>query len=120
MRIPEQVVDGLSLIWYSDLVISGGGTMNREAATLGVPVYSVFRGKIGAVDHYLSTRGRLTLLGSVRDVQTKILLVRRNRPAEPQNGNGAALRTIVEQIAAIMESRCPLPSRAVTLAGSRG
>ncbi len=50
MRVPEQVVDGLNLIWHSDFVISGGGTMNREAAALGVPVYSIFRGKIGAVD----------------------------------------------------------------------
>ena len=52
--IPDHVVGGLNLIWFSDLVISGGGTMNREAAALGVPVYSIFRGKIGAVDRYLS------------------------------------------------------------------
>ena len=52
--IPPHVVDGLNLIWFSDLVISGGGTMNREAAALGVPVYSIFRGKTGAVDRYLS------------------------------------------------------------------
>jgi predicted glycosyltransferase len=45
----------LNLIWYSDLVISGGGTMNREAAALGVPVYSIFLGKSGAVDRYLSS-----------------------------------------------------------------
>ena len=50
MIIPDTPVDGLNLIWFSDLVISGGGTMNREAAALGVPVYSIFRGKIGAVD----------------------------------------------------------------------
>ena len=48
--IPQHVVDGLNLVWHSDLVISGGGTMNREAAALGVPVYSMFRGRIGAVD----------------------------------------------------------------------
>jgi len=46
--IPEHVIDGLNIIWYSDFVISGGGTMNREAAALGVPVYSIFRGKTGA------------------------------------------------------------------------
>ena len=120
MRIPEHVVDGPNLIWYSDLVISAGGTMNREAAALGVPVYSVFRGKIGAVDHYLSTTGRLILLESVRDVQTKIVLVRRNRPAKPQNGNGASLRTIIEQIVAIMESNCPLPERSSQAAAFDG
>jgi predicted glycosyltransferase len=46
--IPSHVVDGLNLIWHSDLVVSSGGTMNREAAALSVPVYSVFRGRIGA------------------------------------------------------------------------
>src|SRR5207249_4043497 len=60
--IPNRVLDGLNLIWHSDLVISGGGTMNREAAALGVPVYSIFRGKLGAVDRYLSSTGRLIML----------------------------------------------------------
>src|SRR5207247_7718716 len=83
MRIPEQVVDGLILIWHSDFVISGGGTMNREAAALGVPVYSVFRGRIGAVDQHLASRGRLVLLKSVEDVQTKIIIARHNRPQSP-------------------------------------
>ena len=45
--IPDHAVNGLDLIWNSDLVISGGGTMNREASALGVPVYSIFRGKLG-------------------------------------------------------------------------
>ena len=42
--VPKRALNGLDLIWRSDLVISGGGTMNREAAALGVPVYSLFRG----------------------------------------------------------------------------
>jgi len=104
LRIPEQVVDGLNLIWHSDLVISGGGTMNREAAALGVPVYSTFRGEIGAVDQYLSTTGRLVLLENVPDAPTKIRLVRRTRPVKPPTGDGIALSSIVEHIVAIMES----------------
>lgn len=108
IRIPEQVVHGLNLIWYSDLVVSGGGTMNREAAALGIPVYSVFRGNIGAVDRYLSERGRLVLLESVQDVQTKIRLVRRNRPARPES-DGITLSSIVEQIVAILNEKRPLP-----------
>jgi hypothetical protein len=107
MRIPSQVVDGLNLIWYSDLVISGGGTMNREAAALGVPVYSVFRGSIGAVDYYLSQQGRLVLLENVQDVQTKIRVVRRDRPARPQGGDGITLSSIVEQIVAIVDKKRP-------------
>jgi predicted glycosyltransferase len=111
MRIPDHVVDGLNLIWYSDLVISGGGTMNREAAALGVPVYSVFRGKIGAVDQYLSMKGRLTLLESVEDVHTRISVSRRKRPAKPENGARTALSSIVTQIIEIMESKCSSPLR---------
>jgi predicted glycosyltransferase len=105
MRIPERVVDGLNLIWYSDLVISGGGTMNREAAALGVPVFSVFRGKIGAVDQYLSAKGRLTLLESVEDVRAKICVARRKRPARPESSAHDALSSIVGQIIRLMESR---------------
>ena len=66
-------MDGLNLIWFSDLVVSGGGTMNREAAALNVPVYSIFRGKIGAVDRYLAESGRLILLESVHDVRTRLI-----------------------------------------------
>ena len=117
MRIPEQVVDGLNLIWHSDFVISGGGTMNREAAALGVPVYSIFRSKIGAVDQYLSSMGRLVLLESAEDLRTKILLVRRNRPAKPQNGHAAALSSIVEHIIAIMNSHRSVPSQIAVTVG---
>jgi uncharacterized protein len=105
--IPEQVVNGLNLIWYSDLVISGGGTMNREAAALGVPVYSIFRGKIGAVDRYLSRQGRLTLIENVEDIQRKIILAKRNRRDEPLKGARPALQTIVKYIEAILESKHP-------------
>src|SRR5712664_1828556 len=105
MRIPGKVVDGLNLIWHSDFVISGGGTMNREAAALGVPVYSVFRGRIGAVDRYLVERGRLVVLESVQDVETRIHSVSRNRTARPQNGNGITLSTIVKQIVRVMDGK---------------
>lgn len=67
--IPEKVYDGLNLIWASDLVISGGGTMNREAAALRVPVYSIFRGKTGAVDRFLVQEKRLVMIENVEDVK---------------------------------------------------
>ncbi len=102
--IPDRAVNGLNLIWFSDLVISGGGTMNREAAALGVPVYSIFRGTIGAVDHYLSEQGRLTLIEEVRDIQRKISLRRWNRPSRPGVRNRPALQTIVRNIADILTS----------------
>ena len=103
--IPEHAVDGLNLIWYSDLIISGGGTMNREAAALGVPVYSIFRGPIGAVDKYLAETGRLKLLTSEADVRTKIVLERRPRiPWSPME-RSEALKWIVEGIISIAETQ---------------
>ena len=60
--IPKVALDGANLIYVSDLVVSAGGTMNREAAVLGVPVYTMFAGKIGAVDQYLIDAGRLNKL----------------------------------------------------------
>src|SRR5258708_15181043 len=107
MRIPEKVVDGLNLIWNSDFVISGGGTMNREAAALGVPVYSAFRAKLCAVDRYLADRGRLVLLETVQDVRERIRVVRRDRPAKPQNSSDVTLTSIVKQIVAVMEGKRP-------------
>jgi uncharacterized protein len=114
MRIPAQAVDGLNLIWYSDFVVSAGGTMNREAAALGVPVYSIFRGKIGAVDRYLSQAGRLVLVASVHDVETKIQVARRIRPVRPVSVDGIALKSIVEQIVTIMEAQNPIPKQTET------
>jgi predicted glycosyltransferase len=105
MCIPNRAVNGLNLIWHSDLVISAGGTMNREAAALGVPVYSVFRGRIGAVDQYLANQGRLVLLESVEDVQTKIIIARRKRPEGPADGAVTILQSVVEHIIAIMEAK---------------
>jgi len=100
--IPDAAVDGLNMIWFSDLVISGGGTMNREAAALGAPVYSIFRGKIGAVDHYLSEQRRLTLIENVGDIQKKIILQPWNRPLKPNPRNRPALQTIVDNIQLIL------------------
>ena len=104
--IPEHVMDGLNLIWFSDLVISGGGTMNREAAALGVPVYSIFRGRIGAVDKYLAEKGRLTLLESAKDVHTKIVFKRRTQAQWDSMRRSAALDCIVEAIISIAEHQC--------------
>jgi uncharacterized protein len=104
--IPEHAVDGLDLIWASDLVISGGGTMNREAAALGVPVYSIFRGRIGAVDQHLAAEGRLVLLESVEDVRSKIKIARSNPASRKSIDRSPALQAIVEGIASIAEHQC--------------
>lgn len=64
-----EAVDGLQLIWNSDLFISGGGTMNREAALLGVPTYSIFTGRKPYLDEYLQEKGRLTFIDSLEKVE---------------------------------------------------
>lgn len=66
--IPTQVVDAQSLVYYADVVISGGGTLNREAVALGTPAYTVFQGVMGAVDKALIAEGRLRLLDSADQV----------------------------------------------------
>ena len=108
--IPGHVLDGLNVVWQSDLVISGGGTMNREAAALGVPVYSIFRGKIGAVDRDLASNGRLVLLERVEDVHTKIVLKRREQARCDFSDRSAVLRSISEAIISIAERQC-LPAQ---------
>ncbi len=95
---PEKVVDGLNLIWNSDFVVSGGGTMNREAAALRVPVYSIFRGKTGAVDSYLETEGRLVMLKSIEDVKSKLKPVRRNKEKGTDITDKRALKKIVSVV----------------------
>jgi uncharacterized protein len=60
--VPEQVIDAQSLVAYADLVISAGGTMNREAVALRTPVFTTFEGRLGAVDEALLQEGRLRKL----------------------------------------------------------
>jgi uncharacterized protein len=63
--VPERAIDAQSLIAYADLVVSAGGTMNREAVALGTPVYTTFEGRLGAVDERLIAEGRLRKLAGV-------------------------------------------------------
>jgi uncharacterized protein len=92
--VPEHALDGLNLVWFSDLVVSGGGTMNREAAALDVPVYSIFRGKLGAVDRRLADEGRLVLIQDAAELRSKLSAVKR-RPAV---ANAAVDRPALQQI----------------------
>ena len=62
LHLPEHAVDAQSLVALADLVVSAGGTMNREAVALGTPVYTTFAGRLGAVDEELIRGGRLVPL----------------------------------------------------------
>jgi hypothetical protein len=66
--VPEHAVDAQSLIALSDVVVSAGGTMNREAAALGVPVYTTFGGRLGGVDEELIRQGRLVPITDPRAI----------------------------------------------------
>jgi len=67
--VPERAIDAQSLIAYADVVVSAGGTMNREAVALGTPVYTVFEGRLGAVDERLIAEGRLRRLTSADELE---------------------------------------------------
>jgi predicted glycosyltransferase len=67
--VPEHAVDAQSLVAFADLVISAGGTMNREAVALGTPVYTTFEGRLGAVDEALLREGRLRRLTDPSEVR---------------------------------------------------
>jgi uncharacterized protein len=69
--LPERAVDAQSLIAASDLVVSAGGTMNREAAALGVPVYTTYGGRLGGVDEELIREGRLKPLTDPRALELR-------------------------------------------------
>lgn len=101
--VPDQVLNGLDLIWHSDFVVSGGGTMNREAAALGVPVYSIFRGEIGVVDRYLAETGRLTLIETVEDVKSKIRPMRRVKGQDANFSDSTVLKQIMAAIEEVIE-----------------
>jgi predicted glycosyltransferase len=66
--VPERAIDAQSLVAFADIVISAGGTMNREAVALGTPVWTTFEGRLGAVDERLIADGRLRRLTRAEDV----------------------------------------------------
>jgi predicted glycosyltransferase len=74
--VPSRAIDAQSLIAFADLVVSAGGTMNREAVALGTPAYTIFSGRMGAVDERLIEAGRLIPL---RDA-SRLELVKRTTP----------------------------------------
>jgi len=96
--VPPHAIDGLNLLWISDLVVSGGGTMNREASALRIPVYSIFRGKAGNVDLMLEREGRLVMIHNREEIWTKIRIARRERELTQDHQPQPALKDIIEHI----------------------
>jgi uncharacterized protein len=79
--VPERAIDAQSLIAFADLVVSAGGTMNREAVALGTPVYTIFSGRIGAVDERLMAEGVLRELADPAALELR----KRSEPAGVRN-----------------------------------
>ncbi|HYX77245.1 MAG TPA: DUF354 domain-containing protein [Gaiellaceae bacterium] len=77
--VPERAVDGRSLAGLADLVVSAGGTMIREAAVLGTPVWSIFEGRVGAVDEQLEREGRVRFLRDPAQLVVEKAPARRER-----------------------------------------
>ncbi len=84
--VPRRAVDGRSLVALADLLVSAGGTMNREAAVLGTPVWSIFEGRLGAVDELLARQGGLRFL---RD-PSELVLEKKRSTDQPFGGRDAA------------------------------
>ena len=79
--VPERAIDAQSLIAYADLVVSAGGTMNREAVALGTPVFTTFTGRMGGVDEALIADGRLQVLADPAALELR----KRDSPLGVQN-----------------------------------
>jgi predicted glycosyltransferase len=94
--VPERAIDAQSLVAYADLVVSAGGTMNREAVALGTPVFTTFEGRLGAVDEALLRSGRLRKL----DDPAQIEVVKR-----PANGGLRVRRDPRELVTMLLAAR---------------
>jgi predicted glycosyltransferase len=77
LTVPPGAIDAQSLIAFADVVVSAGGTMNREAVALGTPVYTIFSGDMGAVDERLISEGLLCALHDPDQIE----LTKREGPA---------------------------------------
>lgn len=95
-------VDGLQLLWHSDVVISGGGTMNREAALLGVPTFSIFTGRRPYLDEHLQSQGRLTFIETTEQVGS-IPFSKRVIPTQYVASNKGLAATLTELLVSLSE-----------------
>jgi predicted glycosyltransferase len=90
--VPEGAVDAQSLIAQADLVVSAGGTMNRESVALGTPVYTTFGGRLGGVDEWLMREGRLRPLIDPRAIEL------RKHPPEQRQGTARDPQLLVDMV----------------------
>ncbi len=90
--MPDEALDGANLIAAADLVISAGGTMNREAAALGVPAISIYAGKWAAIDQELVDEGRLQKFDSRKEIES--LVVAKKPEAKPRDARSVRAEVV--------------------------
>ncbi len=87
IRFLEKAVEGLELVNAADIVLSGGGTMNRESALLGTKTYSIFTGKRPYLDEYLEEMGRLEFITAKEEIESIKVERLKNKEPYPFNKN---------------------------------
>src|SRR5262249_40721130 len=103
-KILTEAVDGMKLVAVADLLISGGGTMNREAALLGVPVYSIFAGRQGALDAQMEKDGRIAFIREPNELG-KLQIKKREHGLPVSEASGLTDRVerfVIEQICSFL------------------
>ncbi len=97
IRVADRALPGMQLLYWSDLVISGGGTMNRESALLGTSTYSMFTGRRPSIDSYLSSINKLHFLESPSDLDA-VQFTRHRRSADYRYNGSSVLDEIIQLI----------------------
>ncbi len=97
LLIPDRPLDGPNLIYHSDLMISAGGTMNREATVLGTPVYTVFGGALGNIDKHLIGIGKMVQIKQEEDIPK--IVVKKKEPGQASH-NQSVVESLIEKILA--------------------
>jgi len=96
--VPADAIDGANLIAHCDLVVSAGGTMNREAAALGIPAASIYLGEWSAIDQALVKEGRLLRISTAEAVRD--LAIQKRGSATPRR----AVKVCKEVVDLILEA----------------
>ena len=97
--VPRSAVDAQSLVAMANLVVSAGGTMNREAAALGIPAWTTFAGRLGAVDQHLIETGRVHRLTAADELDPELNPVRkRSEATRTERDPGLVLDLMLEAL----------------------
>lgn len=97
----DSAVEGLQLIYSCDLFISGGGTMNREAALMGTPTYSIFTGKKPFMDEYLARQGKLIFVDDIEKVEL-IRICKKQIQELPEKAEKTRAKMIADKLIELM------------------